>query len=101
LVPSHHPRSETQSVRRRYRVIFLNGEPKDQVIEADDCVDDGRSLVFRNLTPDGSFAPVMSLRASVVSHIVEDGAALRGWEPSSPNRRSFSFDARVEASSPG
>jgi hypothetical protein len=85
----------------RFQVIYQDGDSGVQVIEADDYVRDGHRLLFRDLTPEGSFAPVMRLPASVVDRIVEVGAAPSIWTPGSPDRRSFSFSARESTSPPG
>ena len=56
-------------VELRFKVIYVTGGREGQVVVAADYVDDGRSIVFRDKMPDGSFYPVMSLRANVVAHI--------------------------------
>ncbi len=52
-----------------FKVIYLTGGREDEVIEADDHVDDGRSILFRRKVDDGSFENVMRVRADAVDHV--------------------------------
>jgi hypothetical protein len=52
-----------------FRIVFTPGGPGEQVIEADDYVQDGSFLSFREKLLDGSFERVMGIGADVVERI--------------------------------
>ncbi len=54
---------------RRFKVIYLTGGRGAEVIEADDYIDDGRSIIFRRRMKDGSFEDLMRVRADAVQRI--------------------------------
>ena len=56
-------------VELHFKVVYIAGGREGQAVAATDYVDDGRSIVFRDKMPDGSFYRMMSVRANVVDHI--------------------------------